>query len=178
MTKGQLEKLLQQQHQQLFFWAKQCCQFNQTMAEEVFQIAMLKILEGKAVFQQKSEPTTWLYGVIRLTALEELRKSMKLDHIDLDNGSIGHESTLSPLWTMQDVEESAYGDFQESMLMVLPHRQREVLLLVFYHGHTLEQTASILEISIGSVRTHYERGKKKLKELIVTNKKMNHGIEN
>jgi RNA polymerase sigma-70 factor (ECF subfamily) len=50
--------------------------------------------------------------------------------------------------------------------MTLPTRQREVLHLVFYAELTLEDTAIALDVSVGSVRTHYHRGKKRLSVLL------------
>jgi RNA polymerase sigma-70 factor (ECF subfamily) len=45
--------------------------------------------------------------------------------------------------------------------------QQEVILMVFYHQMTIEQSAEVLQISLGTARTHYERGKKNLKKLIL-----------
>lgn len=44
--------------------------------------------------------------------------------------------------------------------------QRAVLQLVFYHQCTLEEASSILDIPLGTVSTHYKRGKERLKKLI------------
>ena len=35
--------------------------------------------------------------------------------------------------------------------------------LIFYQDLTIEETSATLGISIGSARTHYERGKKRLR---------------
>ena len=52
----------------------------------------------------------------------------------------------------------------ETALQRLTARQRESLHLVFYQGMTLEQATEVMGISIGSARTHYERGKAKLRQ--------------
>lgn len=152
-----MEVFLKQHYRLSYLWARQCCWFDSEMAREVLHIALLKILEGKARFAGQSTDKTWLFSVIRITALEQLRKSQK--HVDL--------AEFSELNNFPDGnEDSDSGGFHEGLLKKLPARQREVLLLVFYHDRTLEETARILNISPGAVSTHYDRGKKKLRELI------------
>jgi len=158
MEKSDLQNILKEHHRNAFLWARQCCAFDEDMAKDVLQQVYLKILEGKAVYRKKSSVKTWLFSVIKFTAAEQKRK-------------VGLTTTLDEADGYVYLEEPEEQDSHEELIMLLPKRQQEVLLLVFYHGLTLEKAAEVMEISLGSVRTHYDRGKKNLKELIIKKKK-------
>lgn len=153
MNQSQLETLLRQHHREAYLWARQCCRFDGEMAKDVVQMVYLKILDGQAKLQEDRNAKTWLFSIIRFTAIDELRKTGKWSSIENE-----------PELVFEDIEfdETNY----EGLVKRLPKMQQEVMLMVFYHDMTLEQTAEVLHLHIGTVRTHYERGKKRLKEWI------------
>jgi RNA polymerase sigma-70 factor (ECF subfamily) len=51
-------------------------------------------------------------------------------------------------------------------LRALPGRQRQVLHLVFHEDLTVEAAAGVRGVTVGSARTHYARGKARLRELL------------
>ena len=153
MNQSQLETLLRQHHREAYLWARQCCGFDGELAKDVIQMVFLKILEEKAKLREDGNPKTWLFSIIRFTAIDELRKAGKWSSIENEPEMVFEES---------ESEETNY----EVLVRRLPKMQQEVLLMVFYHDMTLEQTAEVLQLHIGTVRTHYDRGKKKLKEWI------------
>ncbi|MCH6233799.1 RNA polymerase sigma factor [Cognataquiflexum rubidum] len=153
MKKHWLETILKELHSEAYHWSRQCCSFDDDRAKDVLQLVYLKILEGKAVYKEKSQVKTWLFSVIRFTAYEEIKKE-------------GKNSSLDQLPDMAYEDDPPENDSHEALLQALPDRQKEVLLMVFYHDMTLEQCAEVMNLHIGTIRTHYDRGKKKLKEWI------------
>lgn len=153
MKKHWLETILKELHSEAYHWSRQCCSFDEDRAKDVLQLVYLKILEGKAVYKEKSQVKTWLFSVIRFTAYEEFKKE-------------GKNTSLDHLADMAYEDDPPENDSHEALLQALPERQKEVLLMVFYHDMTLEQCAEVMQLHIGTVRTHYDRGKKKLKEWI------------
>ncbi|MDX5340368.1 MAG: RNA polymerase sigma factor [Cyclobacteriaceae bacterium] len=153
MNRSQLETFLRQHHREAFLWARQCCGFDGELAKDVMQQVYLKVLEGKAKMKTESHPKTWVFSVIRFTALDELRKKGKWMEVEIEENMV---------WEVE-IEEA---ESHEDLIKRLPKMQQEVLLMVFYHDMTLEEAAKVLQLHIGTVRTHYDRGKKKLKEWI------------
>ena len=153
--KAELEKL----HPASFGWALSCCRQNHAEAEEVLQSVYLKILQGKALFRGESKLQTWLFAVIRKTAISERRKQL----LRLVSGSrspeVRHE--IESEFERSEMQRR----FQEALAQ-LPARQRETLHLVFYQDLSLSEAAEVMNVSVGSARRHYERGKKRLRETL------------
>ncbi len=156
MTSVGLEHILQQHHEDAYLWARQCCSFDDDQAKDVLQLVYLKILEGKAKFSGKSSPKTWLFSVIRYTAIDQFKKGMPMESLD-------SLQEMGQLETGLDEPRENY----ENLIKQLSPMQAQILLMVFYHHLTLEDCAQVLQVSIGTVRTHYDRGKKRLKQMIL-----------
>ncbi len=166
MTRSDLEAELTQHHRAAFGWALACCRWDRTMAEDVLQTAYLKIIDGRARYAGRSAFRTWLFGVIRRTAAEERRRRTVrrlLPLASLDGRGGAHAPGLDPATAMARAEASAR---LVAALRQLPARQREVLHLVFYQDLTIAEAAAVLRVSVGTARTHYERGKTRLRALL------------
>lgn len=155
MNKNELAKLLKEHHKDAFLWASHCCHYNQEEGKEVLQRTYLKIVEKKAVYKNKSTFKTWLFSVIRFTAIDYLKR--KKSYESLENVKIGIEDAAYEIHTI---------DYKK-LLEKLPERQHQVLLLAFYHEMTLAEIATITQLHIGTVRTHYERGKEAMRTLVL-----------
>jgi len=155
---------LEEHHSQSYAWALSCCGWRIHLAEDVLQTAYLKVVDGRAVFSGRSSVKTWFFEVIRRTASDFRRSAFLKRWVGLEQVQERMEdSGTGPVEALIAEEEASE---LLRTLTSLPARQREVIHLVFYSGLSIREAGDLLGISIGSARTHYERGKKKLKELL------------
>ena len=161
MTDAELRTALDAHHSESYGWALSCCARSSVEAEAVLQTVYLKVLMGKARYDGKASFKTWLFAVIRRTAADERRRQL-LRRLLLDR------SQASPsLAAAERPDEVVYrAELQRLVreaLTQLPRRQREVLQLVFYHDLSLAEAAQIMNVSLGSTRSHYDHGKRQFR---------------
>ena len=165
MDRADLLRELEALHPDSFGWALACCRHDREEAAEVLQTAYESVLDGRARHDGRAVVRTWMFGVIRLTALAHRRRRLvrwlrwerPLDGRDLPDVSADPAASLA----RTESERSLVA-----ALAALPRRQREVLHLVFYQDLSIREAAAVMGVSLGSARTHYERGKARLRELL------------
>jgi RNA polymerase sigma-70 factor, ECF subfamily len=153
---------IERHHLASYGWARCCCRQDPEEADNVLQAAYLKVFEGKAVFDGRAALKTWLFAVIRRTAAEARRRqALRRFHLLRQ-----YQSEVRPAPPASPEQQAWRGEMRarlRALLAALPRRQCEVVQLVFYHDFSLAEAAQVLGISIGSARTHYERGKRRLR---------------
>src|SRR5260370_8383358 len=114
------------------------------------------MLDGRARLEGRASFRTWVFAVVRRTAAAEWRRAAlrwlvplrALDGTAATGGDPGVALVRSE--TSRELLVA---------LALLPRRQREVLHLVFYQDLTIAEAAEVLGVSLGTARTHYDRGK-------------------
>jgi RNA polymerase sigma factor (sigma-70 family) len=163
-----LIQVLESYHQDSWGWALACCTWQHSLADDVLQESYLRVLDGRARFGGRATEKTWFFGVIRRVALELARKQQTSSWRLFNAIAPNDEDPISD--TGFDATDHAEVSQQLRLaLQQMPQRQREVLHLVFYSELTLEEAAHSLGIGLGSVRTHYHRGKIRLAQLLEIN---------
>jgi RNA polymerase sigma factor (sigma-70 family) len=158
MMPEEIETELERLHGAGFAWAMACCGRSREEAQDVLQTSYLKILDGRAAFAGRSSFQTFLFGVIRRTASEARRRNAV-------------RGVLLGQWARQKEQPVLEAAPEERLALAkalarLPRRQRQVLVLVFSHGLTVDEAARTLGVSAGSARVHYARAKQRLHELM------------
>jgi RNA polymerase sigma-70 factor, ECF subfamily len=161
---AELDDELERHHRASFGWALACCRWDRSTAEDVLHTAYLKLLDGRATFDGRSEFRAFLFGVIRRTASEERRRRAIRSTLSLAalNGGGPRVDADGVSGIVRD--ESSRRTI--AALKKLSPRQRELIHLVFYQDLSIAAAAEVIGVSLGSARVHYERGKAHLRRLL------------
>jgi RNA polymerase sigma factor (sigma-70 family) len=163
----ELARSLEPLHAEAYGWAVHCCEGSHADASDVLQNAYLKVLQSKATWQGRATLKTWWFGVIRLSAKEERRRRRFRESLPGEVLRLCfHEVTPPPVPPPCSIELDETARELRACLKQLPARQAEILHLVFYQDLTLSEAAEIRGVSLGSARTHYDRAKTRLRELL------------
>jgi RNA polymerase sigma-70 factor (ECF subfamily) len=162
MDEAELRARLEEHHAESYGWAMSCCARFPDLAEDVLQTAYLKILQGRARYDARSAFKTWLFAVIRMTAVDEGRRQW-LRFFRLSGHGQDMKPDVQPAVRGERLDRSARLAAFQQALARLAKRQREVMHLVFYQDLSLQEASEVMGVSLGSARTHYERGKAKLR---------------
>lgn len=157
---------LARHHRAAFGWALACCRWDRAAAEDILQSAYLRVVSGEALFTGASEFRTFLFGVIRRTASEERRRRAVRATFPLSLlGRGADDPSVAPEGLAPIIRDESSRRLIAALDTLAP-RQREVLHLVFYNDLTIAEAADVIGVSLGSARTHYERGKAQLRRLL------------
>lgn len=165
MDEAELRTQLELHHEAAFGWALGCSAADPDGARDTLHNAYRKILDGRARFKGGSSFKTWLFAVIRNTAAEE-RRLRWLRHLRLGSYAEEQRDVVQSPDRGRAMEKGESTAALRQALARLPRRQQEILHLVFYQELTIEAAAGVMGVSLGSARTHYDRGKKQLGKLL------------
>ena len=135
---------------------------NQTEAEDIVQTVFLKVYSNLDKYDEtKASLSTWIYTITRNTVYDYLKE--KRDHpvIELiENTVYSAEEPDDSLLNQEALEELACA------LQKLPQNQRDIIILIYYHGKPKTEVAKILDITYGQLRYLHDKALSRLKETL------------
>ena len=135
---------------------------NQTEAEDIVQTVFLKVYSNLDKYDEtKASLSTWIYTITRNTVYDYLKE--KRDHPVLElieNTEESEEKTDDSLLNQEALEELACA------LQKLPQNQRDIIILIYYHGKPKTEVAKILDITYGQLRYLHDKALSRLKETL------------
>ena len=136
--------------------------YNQTEVEDIVQTVFLKVYGNLDKYDEtKASLSTWIYTITRNTVCDYLKE--KRDHpvIELTENTVhSAEEPDDSLLNQEALEELACA------LQKLPQNQRDIIILIYYHGKPKTEVAKILDITYGQLRYLHDKALSRLKETL------------
>lgn len=149
-------RALAELHEDLFGWSLSRCDFDRAVAEDLMQQAYVEVLSGRAAFRGDSTLKTFLFGVVQNLALSRFRRRAVRLRL-LRNAADAQPDAAGPAET-----DTGHSERVWAAVRALPARQRDITELVFCRELTIQEASTVMGISVGSGRVHYDRAKKTL----------------
>jgi len=140
---------------------------DQALAEDLLQEVFIRLVNyaGKPPLYFRA----WLYTVARNLAYSSFRAHGREQAHRAYSGANNDEALKD---TTQDLPEKVIlsRDNEERIrqsLERLPDEQREVVLLRYYQGLSLEEIATVVEVSLGTVKSRLYRALRRLRGMLL-----------
>jgi RNA polymerase sigma-70 factor (ECF subfamily) len=145
---------------------------DRALAEDLAQETFIKVLNGIRSYNPQYKFSSWLFKIAHNAAIDHLRKR-ELDTLSLDGSpraasgdaaratapQLG-DRAASPL---HQVEARELGAAIEQAIARLRPEYRSCILLRFVEGYSYEEIAEILDVPLGTVKTHIHRARNELR---------------
>ena len=129
-------------------------------AEELTQDVFVKAWRRIDTFRGRSAFSTWLHRVTVNTVLDaQKRRSRRPEQL-----SVVSDDALPGLGADPRAPDAARRLALERAIAALPERARTALVLHAVEGYRYEEVAELMEISMGTVKSHIHRARKLLLE--------------
>ncbi len=132
---------------------------SQHDAEDVTQMACMKLAQNIKSFKQDSAFTTWLYTIV-LNTVRDWRRANKKHQ----SGHVGIEGAEETASHAVDAERSLQSRQQMDLVRNLPEPEREIIFLVFGEGLSHKQAAEIMGMAESTISWRIHEARKILSE--------------
>ena len=133
---------------------------NRDRADDLVQDTLGRALVKEQFWQPGTNLRAWLFTIMHNQNVNNVRRDIRESAgLDIEQMSATLTATTDPTATRKMFE-------LERALAQLPLEQQQVILLMGLEGMSYEDTAGILTIPVGTVRSRLSRGRNALRKLL------------
>jgi len=142
---------------------------DRDICTDIVQDTMIKFYLHKDSYKSFAKFSTWIYTIAGNLARNELKRRKRRTIFSLNNDDeekkvqIEDNSFVSP---ERSTDSQMKGEIIQKALLKVKPVYREVVILRDIEGLSYEEIAEITELSIGTVKSRINRGRKHLQELL------------
>jgi RNA polymerase sigma-70 factor (ECF subfamily) len=156
---SEFHRLIEQQIPRLRRYARALTR-NRDRADDLVQDTLGRALVKEQFWQPGTNLRAWLFTIMHNQNVNNVRRDIRESAgLDIEQMSATLTATTDPTATRKMFE-------LERALAQLPLEQQQVILLVGLEGMSYEDTAGILTIPVGTVRSRLSRGRNALRKLL------------
>jgi RNA polymerase sigma-70 factor (ECF subfamily) len=134
---------------------------NSADAHDLLQEALIKIARELPNLRSPEAVKGWAYRVATNVAIDHLRKSAKVQFVELDGDSSGSEVDAEEELVVDEMNECIRG-----VIDGLPPDYRAAIVLSNLQGFSVAETAEIMGTSVTAAKVRIHRAKAKLREAL------------
>jgi RNA polymerase sigma-70 factor (ECF subfamily) len=132
---------------------------NRVLADDLAQETFLRAYRGLAHFEGRSALSTWLYRIAYNVFLNHRARTKEFVPLP----EAGLRQTAAPEGEGSARRRDLRADLDQAIAS-LPEKYRVVLALCYVRELTYPEIAEMLDVPLGTVKTHIHRAKKQLRE--------------
>lgn len=158
-------RLLMDAYQSRLYWHIRRLVVDHDVSQDVLQETFIKAYQNFHQFKQDSQLYTWLYRIATNEGLQQLNKMKKMQKSEQE----------AEYYLQNLVADNAAHDADEIQILLqkaiqtLPEKQKLVFTMRYYDEIPYEEMSSILEMSVGTLKTNYHYAKQKIEDYITNN---------
>ena len=156
---SEFHRLIEQQIPKLRRYARALTR-NRDRADDLVQDTLGRALVKEQFWQPGTNLKAWLFTIMHNQNVNNVRRDTR------QSGGLDIEQTSSTLTATTDPTATCKMFELERALAQLPVEQQQVILLVGLEGMSYEDTAGILTVPVGTVRSRLSRGRDALRKLL------------
>lgn len=143
---------------------------DEARADDLVQETYLQALRGWHTFREGADPKRWLLTVCHHAFMRTLRQEARYADAPDDDPALESVATVRAQWhaeqsgLMRFVEHMDLAPAIERAVDELPPIFRAAVLLVDVEGYTYDETAGVLGVAVGTVRSRLFRGRRLLQD--------------
>ncbi|MBE5966297.1 MAG: sigma-70 family RNA polymerase sigma factor [Lachnospiraceae bacterium] len=132
-------------------------------AEDIFQDVFIKVNQKLSTFEGNSSIKTWIIRIAINTCKDYLKSAWNRRVIPMMEYQ---EDQIVSDTDFDSVEKQDTDDIIKKAVLSLPAKYKDVVLCVYYNEMTIAETAAVLKVAEGTVKSRLSRARQKLKSVL------------
>ena len=145
-------------------YCRRLCAPDHTIADDIAQETFLQAYKKLAMYEGRGKFIGWLFRIAYFQYLQMLRSKKQYDELDDAQHCEGFTTTVD---NQQDLEKA---------MAQLTIHERTCITLQFSFGYSQQEIVELIDMPLGTVKSHVKRGKDKLELILNMATKPSHSI--